>query len=167
MQVGVSIACDHPDVTAIKIWTADTQILIFSVYLACIPLFTPDEASAELALRAIQNATISISNTREGQRTTSVILSASTAVSRDGRRHSGSSTTQTITNRPDLLFKCHLYYKNYESDHHATYSEWNLKSQRQLAAKAKKVYERADWYKIAEDVLRQIGPWKEGRQDWR
>ncbi|KAI9044305.1 uncharacterized protein KD926_001536 [Aspergillus affinis] len=38
------IRCDHPDITAIKIWTADTQILIFSVYLAVVPLFTPNEA---------------------------------------------------------------------------------------------------------------------------
>ena len=49
------IACDHPDVTAIKIWTADSQFLIFSIYLSCVPLFTPSEASAEPALTAIQN----------------------------------------------------------------------------------------------------------------
>lgn len=75
----------------------------------------------------------------------------------------GKSTTidQTVTNRPDLLVKCHLYHENYGSDHRATYSEWDLRSQRQPTAKAKKAYDRADWCKIAEDVHRQLGPWKE------
>ena len=68
---------------------------------------------------------------------------------------------QTVTNRPDLLVKCHLYHENYGSDHRATYSEWDLRSQRQPAAKARKAYDRADWCKIAEDVRRQLGPWKE------
>ncbi|KAI2734534.1 hypothetical protein DTO013E5_9920 [Penicillium roqueforti] len=194
------IACDHPDVTAIKIWTADSQFLIFSVYLSCVPLFTPNEASAELALTAIQNTITS--NIQEDQRITTVILSG------DFNRHHpawstnhiqpqfiedaselinffqthglhgclprgtatfwplndpGKSTTidQTVTNRPELLIKCHLYHENYGSDHRATYSEWNLSPRRQPAAKAKKAYDRADWAKIAEDVLRQIGPWKE------
>jgi hypothetical protein len=44
------IRCDYPDITAIKIWTADTQILIFSVYLETVLLFTPNEASAEVSL---------------------------------------------------------------------------------------------------------------------
>ncbi|OGE46890.1 hypothetical protein PENARI_c093G11063, partial [Penicillium arizonense] len=194
------IACDHPDVTAIKIWSTDSQFLIFSVYLACVPLFTPNETSAELALTAIQNTLIA--NTQDDQRTRSVVLSG------DFNRHHpiwggnhiqprfiedaselinffqahclhsclprgtatfwpfndpGKSTTidQTVTNRPDLLVKCHLYHENYGSDHRATYSEWNLRSQRQPAAKAKKAYDRADWCKIAEDVRRQLGPWKE------
>ncbi|KAI3111220.1 hypothetical protein CBS147330_9923 [Penicillium roqueforti] len=75
----------------------------------------------------------------------------------------GKSTTidQTVTNRPEQLIKCHLYHENYGSDHRATYSEWNLRPRRQPAAKAKKAYDRADWAKIAEDVVRQIGPWKE------
>ena len=47
------IAYNHPDVTAIKIWIADSQFLMFSVYLLCVPLLTPNEASAELALTAI------------------------------------------------------------------------------------------------------------------
>ncbi|KAJ9481484.1 hypothetical protein VN97_g11989, partial [Penicillium thymicola] len=50
------------------------------------------------------------------------------------------------------------------SDHRATYSEWNLRAQRQPAAKAKKAYDRADWCKIAEDVLRQMGPWTEAKK---
>lgn len=194
------ITCDHPDVTAIKIWTADAQYLIFSVYLSCVPLFTPGEASAEPALTAIQNTIIY--NTQETQKTTSVILSG------DFNRHHpmwggnhiqpqfiehaselvnffqthnlhgclprgtatfwplndpGKNTTidQTVTNRPSMLIKCHLYHENYGSDHRATYSEWNLRPQRQPTTKAKKAYDRADWHKIAEDVCRQLGPWKE------
>jgi hypothetical protein len=73
------IACDHPDVTAIKIWTTNSQSLIFSVYLSCVPLFTPNETSAELALTAIQNTLIA--NTQDDQKTTSVILSG------DSNRH--------------------------------------------------------------------------------
>ena len=194
------IACDHPDVTAIKIWTADSQFLIFSVYLSCVPLFTPSEVSAELALTAIQNTIIS--NTQEDQRTTSVILSG------DFNRHHpiwggnhiqprfiedanelinffqthslhsclprgtatfwpfndpGKSTTidQTVTNRPELLIKCHLYHENYGSDHRATYSEWNLRSQRQPAAKAKKAYDRADWARSPKTCFDR---WAHGRR---
>jgi hypothetical protein len=67
----------------------------------------------------------------------------------------GNSTTidQMVTNRLDLLVKCHLYH--YESDHRATYSEWNVRSQPQPTTKAKTAYEPADWYKIAEDVSQQ------------
>ncbi|KAJ5769199.1 hypothetical protein N7520_003758 [Penicillium odoratum] len=40
------IPCDHPDVSAIKIWTAESQTLIFSVYIPPVPLFAPDNVSA-------------------------------------------------------------------------------------------------------------------------
>lgn len=194
------IHCDHPDLTAIKIWTADSQILLFSVYLPPIPLFTADEASAELALTAIANTITS--NLQEDRRSTSVILSG------DFNRHHptwggnhippqfiedaselidffqahnlrgclprgtatfwplndpGKHTTidQTVTNRPDLLVRCHLYHENYGSDHRATVSEWSLRTPRQPTGKARKAYDRADWHKIADEVLRQMGPWKE------
>lgn len=49
------IACNHPDLTAIKIWTADSQILLFSVYIPPVPMHTPDKTSAQPALTAIQN----------------------------------------------------------------------------------------------------------------
>jgi hypothetical protein len=32
------IRCDHPDITAIKIWSPDSQILLFSVYIPSTPL---------------------------------------------------------------------------------------------------------------------------------
>jgi ribonuclease HI len=67
------IRCDHPDITAIKIWTADTQILLFSVYLPSVPLYAPNEISAEPTLTAIQN-TISAAR-RNDLRSTSVMLS--------------------------------------------------------------------------------------------
>jgi hypothetical protein len=44
------IRCQHPDITAIKIWTAESQILLFSVYIPCVPLFAPEALSAEPAL---------------------------------------------------------------------------------------------------------------------
>ncbi|KAJ5839473.1 uncharacterized protein N7525_004661 [Penicillium rubens] len=140
------IAYNHPDVTAIKIWIADSQFLMFS----------------------------------EDQRITTVILLDTSELINFFQTHGlhgylprgiaifwplndpGKSTTidQTVTNRPELLIKCHLYHENYGSDHRVTYSEWNLSPRRQPAAKAKKAYDRADWAKIAEDVLRQIGLWK-------
>jgi hypothetical protein len=51
----------------------------------------------------------------------------------------GKSTTidQTVTNRSDLLVKCHLYHENYGSDHRATYLEWSLRARRQPAGKGK------------------------------
>ena len=67
------IPCNHPDVTAIKIWTAESQILIFSIYIPPVPLFTGDDASALPALTAIQN-TITAATQNE-QRSTSTILS--------------------------------------------------------------------------------------------
>ena len=50
------VSCSHPDLTAIKIWTADTQILIFSVYIQPVPMHTPEEASEEPVLSAIHDA---------------------------------------------------------------------------------------------------------------
>ncbi|THC87303.1 hypothetical protein EYZ11_013252 [Aspergillus tanneri] len=72
-----------------------------------------------------------------------------------------STIDQTVTNRPDLLIKCHLYHDNYGSDHRATYSGWNLRTQRKPPGKAKKAFDRADWGRIASEVLQQMGPWKE------
>lgn len=46
------LRCDHTDITAVKIWSADSQILLYSVYIPCIPLRTPNQASAEAALTA-------------------------------------------------------------------------------------------------------------------
>jgi hypothetical protein len=69
----LQIPCDHPDVAAIKIWTADSQTLIFSVYIPPVRLFTGDDASALPAFTAIQN---SITAARqEEQRATSIIVS--------------------------------------------------------------------------------------------
>ncbi|KAF7118717.1 hypothetical protein CNMCM5793_008337 [Aspergillus hiratsukae] len=75
----------------------------------------------------------------------------------------GKSTTidQTVSDRPDLLIRCHLYHDNYGSDHRATYSEWSLKARHGPIAKTRKAYERADWDKIGAEVLLQMGPWKE------
>jgi hypothetical protein len=194
------ILCDHPDIAAIKIWTSDSQILFFSVYIPSIPLCTDDEAQAEPALTAIQN-TITTA-LRDDQRSTSIVLSGDFnrhhpmwggnhiqsrfiedasdlitffqanglhsclprgtptywSLSNPGRN---STIDQTVTDRPEILIKCHLYHENYGSDHRATYSEWNLHPHSKRATQTRKAYERADWNKIGEEVVRRTGPWKE------
>ncbi|KAJ5593518.1 hypothetical protein N7537_010422 [Penicillium hordei] len=55
------VRCNHPDLTAIKIWTADSQFLIFSVYIPPVPRQTPDEASAETTLSAIHDTILNTS----------------------------------------------------------------------------------------------------------
>lgn len=53
--------------TAIKIWTADSQILLFSVYIPAVLMHIPAEVSAQLALTAIQNTiTTATSRSRMG-----------------------------------------------------------------------------------------------------
>jgi hypothetical protein len=49
------LPCNHPDLTAVKVWTADTQILIFSIYIPPVPMHTPKEASAATVLSTIQD----------------------------------------------------------------------------------------------------------------
>ena len=66
------VPCDHPDLTAIKIWTPESQILLFSVYLPPIPLHVPQEASAEPALIAIRDTIQSV--LQDSTRPTSVVL---------------------------------------------------------------------------------------------
>jgi hypothetical protein len=67
------VPCDHPDVAAVKIWTPDSQILLFSVYLPSVPLYSGDNTSAEPTLTAIQNTITS--TLQVNRRTTSIILS--------------------------------------------------------------------------------------------
>jgi hypothetical protein len=64
---------------------------------------------------------------------------------------------QTVTDRLDLLLKCHLYHDNYGSDHRATFSEWILKTKRNTNAKPRKAFDRADWEKIGTEVLSLMG----------
>jgi hypothetical protein len=44
---------NHVDLAVIKAWTADSQILILSVYIPPIPIHTSEGRSAEAALSAI------------------------------------------------------------------------------------------------------------------
>jgi hypothetical protein len=67
------VRCNHPDLTAVKIRTADTQILIFSVYISPMPMHAPEEASAATILSAIQDT---IQNTlQDDSRSACLILS--------------------------------------------------------------------------------------------
>ncbi|OQE69718.1 hypothetical protein PENNAL_c0129G05440 [Penicillium nalgiovense] len=177
------VRCNHPDLTAIKVWTADSQILIFSVYIPPVPMHTPDGASAEATLSAIHDTIQNV--TRDDSRTFSLILAGDfnrhhpawgsnhiqprfiedagelinffhdyglqSCLPRGtatfwSLSHPGRSSTidQTVTNRPDLLFKCHLYHDNYGSDHRGTYSEWYLQARRNPTSKTRKAYDRAD-----------------------
>lgn len=65
--------CNHPDLTAVKIWSADTQVLIFSVYIPPVPVHMLEEASARTILAAIQKT---IQDTpQDSSRATDLILS--------------------------------------------------------------------------------------------
>ena len=66
--------------------------------------------------------------------------------------YSTSTIDQTVTNRPELLFKCHLHHDNYGSNHRGTYSEWYLQARRNPTTKLRKVYDRADWEKIGKEI---------------
>lgn len=55
----------------IKIWTADSEVLLLSVYIPPVPLHTPDEASAEPALTAIRNT---IQTTLQEEETSTCIV---------------------------------------------------------------------------------------------
>jgi hypothetical protein len=67
------IRCDHPDITAIKIWTPDTQILLFSIYILCVPLHAPDEVMAEPPLMVIKDTILAARHIN--QKPTIIILS--------------------------------------------------------------------------------------------
>ncbi|GAA3296697.1 hypothetical protein GCM10020218_080510 [Dactylosporangium vinaceum] len=67
------ILCDHPDVAAIKIWTANSQILLFSIYIPPAPLFTGDDGSGLPALAAIQGSITAA--TQNEQHPTTIIIS--------------------------------------------------------------------------------------------
>jgi hypothetical protein len=50
--------CNHPDLVAVKIWTADIQYLIFSIYIPPIAILQPThETSAQQILDEIQTTT--------------------------------------------------------------------------------------------------------------
>eukprot|EP00136_Aspergillus_niger_P005212 XP_001395701.2 reverse transcriptase [Aspergillus niger CBS 513.88] len=64
----------------------------------------------------------------------------------------------TLTNDVTRLIKCQLYHDHYGSDHRGTYSEWNLQAEQTRKPKPKRAYDRADWARVAQDILRQIDP---------
>lgn len=191
------IKCNHPDLVAIKIWTAEIQFLIFSVYIP--PLDAHQAASttaAEPVLTEIKNTIEEY--TKEPNKITKLILAG------DFNRHhpawshrpvSHVFTSQaeelinffqtyqlqwclppgtptywspsfpgkasvldlTLTNDPAKLMKCQLYQDNYDSDHRGTYSEWDLRPERNENPKPKRAYDRADWDKIGSALLELLG----------
>jgi hypothetical protein len=66
------VRCNHPYLTAIKVWTAGSEILIFSVYIPPVPIHTPDGASAGATLSAIHDTIQNV--IRDDNRIFSLIL---------------------------------------------------------------------------------------------
>lgn len=54
----------------------------------------------------------------------------------------------------------YLYHENHGSDHGATYSEWNFRTHRNVAIKARKAYDRADSDMIGWEAWRLMRPWE-------
>lgn len=50
------VLCNHPDMTAVNIWSADNQIQIFSVYIPPVPMHTPEETSARWKCQLLEMA---------------------------------------------------------------------------------------------------------------
>lgn len=51
------ILYNHPDVTAVKIWTPEVQYLLFSIYIRPVAIYQPAEVTtAELILEEIQSS---------------------------------------------------------------------------------------------------------------
>ncbi|KAJ5513135.1 hypothetical protein N7463_002687 [Penicillium fimorum] len=145
------VRCNHPDLTAVKIWTADSQILIFSVYIPPVPMHTPDGASAEATLSAIHDTIQNV--IRDDSRTFSLILAG------DFNRHHpawGSNHIQPrfIEDAGELI--------NFFHDHglqsclpRGTATFWSmvpLQARRNLTTKPRKAYDRADWEKIGKEI---------------
>ena len=67
------LPCNHPSMTTVKIWSADTQVLAFSVYIPPVPMQKPEKVSAGTILAAIQ---VTIQNTlQDSSDATGIILS--------------------------------------------------------------------------------------------
>jgi hypothetical protein len=63
-----------------------------------------------------------------------------------------------LTDSPERILKCYLYYDNYRSDHQATFSEWNIQPELNPKEKPRKAYERADWEKIGKTIQAIMDP---------
>lgn len=191
------IHCNHPDLVAVKMWTADTQYLIFSVYIPPLDAYhAANTTAAESAIEEIKN-TIQ-EHSRNSNKITRLILAG------DFNRHhpawshrpvnhvftaqaeelinffqayqlqwclpkdtptywsasfpgKASVLDLTLTDDPAKLIKCQLYLDNYGSDHRGTYSEWDLRPERNETPKPKRAYDRADWAKIGTNLLQRLG----------
>ncbi|KAI3015386.1 hypothetical protein CBS147347_11193 [Aspergillus niger] len=86
------IRCNHPDVVAVKIWTADIQYLVFSLYIPPVTLLQPThESSAQQLLDPIQRTIEEHSSSTN--RTTQLILAG------DFNRHHPAWNHQPIAPR--------------------------------------------------------------------
>ncbi|EED11875.1 hypothetical protein TSTA_110550, partial [Talaromyces stipitatus ATCC 10500] len=185
------------DLVAIKVWTAEIQFLIFSVYIPPLDVHqATSTTSTKSALKEIEN-TIE-QHTRESNKSTRLILVGDfnrhhptwshrsishvfTAQAEElinffqeyqlqwclppgtptywSPSHPGKTLVLdlTLTNDPTTLIKCQLYHDNYGLDHRGTYSEWDLRPERNENAKPKRAYDRADWAKIGQRLVESLG----------
>jgi ribonuclease HI len=191
------IHCNHPDLVAIKLWTAETQYLIFSIYIPPLDAHqAADTTPAEPLLEEIKNSIQQ--HSRETDKATRLILAGDfnrhhpawshrpvhhvfTAQAEElvnffhayqlqwclprgtptfwSLSYPGKSSVLdlTVTDNPAKLIKCHLYHDNYGSDHRGTYSEWDLRPEQNGTPKAKRAYNRANWERIGQTILKQLG----------
>jgi hypothetical protein len=76
--------CDHPDIVAVKLWTTDTQMLIFSIYIPPVGIHqTPEEVSIQPALDKILS-TIRQATQNSSRGRISSLLETLTATTRHG-----------------------------------------------------------------------------------
>jgi hypothetical protein len=75
--------------------------------------------------------------------------------------HPGKTSTidLTVTDSPERLIRCGLYYDHYGSAHQASYSEWSLHPKLKPDSKPKRNFDRADWEKIGLTVQTSMNPW--------
>ncbi|KAI3033203.1 hypothetical protein CBS76997_11321 [Aspergillus niger] len=64
----------------------------------------------------------------------------------------------TLTNDMTRLIKCQLYHDHYGSDHRGTYSEWSLQPEQTRKPKPRRAYDRADWARVGQTIMRSINP---------
>jgi hypothetical protein len=134
------VRCNHPDITAVKIWTTNVQILLFSVYIPPVDLHqdseeVPVQPTLDEIQSTIQQATqahpawgnnrvhhvfvghavelINFFHTWKLQRCLPRRTPTFWSLSHPGKT---STIDLTVTDSPEKLVKCHLYHNHYGSD---------------------------------------------------
>ncbi|KAJ8147384.1 hypothetical protein LV165_008823 [Aspergillus fumigatus] len=172
------ILCNHPDVTAVKIWTPKVQYLLFSIYIQPSSIrqhSTGTDKVTKLIISGDFNRhhpawshrpvhhtfaehaeeLINFFQIHELQWCLPQGTPTFWSLSNPGK---ASTLDLTLTNNPTKLIKCHLYHDHYGSDHRGTFSEWNLQPERNIDSKPKRAYDKANWTRIGQKILEVMGP---------